>query len=1247
MEGHSETGAHPAAPRLRVLQWNVQGLRPKRHQVLQAISEEHLDIVLLQETLTPADFRWRVAGYTLHALPALEEGDHGCVTLVRSSIPHRRLPAPVHCGDGVEAMAVELQVGVQPLTVYNIYRSQRHQLEAGELLTLAAHTSLLVAGDFNAHHPMLQSVSPTNPTGRHLAGLLEDIPDVHLLNTGEATHVHGGRLDLTLVSGDLTPGATWQVHPTLTSDHYATLTTLAVAPPAPPRPPPRWNIRRADWAKFQAVLDEWWATYDPPDNLHQQERDLTAALERAADAAIPRCSQGRRHRPNWWYYNEEVREHNHRVNVHRKLYKKRPTPTNLRLLQDVVARARQVSLQAQEAKWLEWCASFTQHTTLGQLWRNLRTASGAAPPRPAAHPHPLQEAERLVDAFTSRGSSDQLPPRTRRLQQQLQLQRDEVVVGAREEADATDHPFTPQELTRAKKRGRDTATGADGVTYSMLTHAGPAGDAALLAVLNTSWRAGCLPPTWKDADIQPIPKPREPNNFRPISLLSCTAKTAERMVLYRLQWRVGRLHPHVFGFTRGVSTADCLITLLAHTNNRPTVTVFLDLEKAFELASPHAILTALVRKGVRGRLLAWLQDYLRHRRARVKFQGHKSSYREFENGTPQGGILSPFLFNLLMEQLVALPFREGTILLSYADDLALVVSGRGNQLTRAQQELDLISDKCEELGLKISAEKSRAMMVRAADPAWQLRVQGVELAWIDSYQYLGVWVDKRLSFTAHAAYLRERTQARLNVMRAMTRPTAGATFSVLRLYYVQAVRSLVDYSAPVLAALSPSQQERLEVVQNTAMRTMLGAPRWSSACVMQSETSLVPLSVRVQQVTACRVARVLQRDADGVAQRRLRLALVQDDAFLRRNPLLLGVQLAVHSIVRIVGWPWPQADLPAPTFRAPPPWEPPVANFTATRLPANKSACTTAELRQHALMAVARVSEPGCVTYFTDGSVDPDSGRTGAAAITGGSELAVRTPDHCSTLQTELVAIQLALEHAHHRQEATVVLHTDSRSGLQALQQPQPSDNVGLVTAILGSLQSLAAQGRRVRLNWIPSHVGVRGNEAADAAAKRAAAGPRVTRPVPPSLRQVKARARRAAMQTTRQTHRQLEARKRQAAWYATATDYQPLDASQQWPRADGVLLQRVRLGFCTREELYDGFEGRECEHCGRHSRRPLLHYLLSCPATAALRAPPPPPAQPAASDLLGGQEARTAHLVRHTSLEVMLRVLRTASPPH
>ncbi|XP_050724058.1 uncharacterized protein LOC127002289 [Eriocheir sinensis] len=615
-------------------------------------------------------------------------------------------------------------------------------------------------------------------------------------------------------------------------------------------------------------------------------------------------------------------------------------------------------------------------------------------------------------------------------------------------------------------------------------------------------------------------------------------------------------------------------------------------------------------------MLAWLRDYLHRRRARVRFQGHKSSFRELENGTPQGGILSPFLFNILMEQLVALPFREGTVLLSYADDLALVVTGRGNRMDKAQQALDLITEKCEALGLKISAQKSRAMAIRAATPAGQLQAQGIGLEWVNRYLYLGVWLDSRLSFTTQASYVGVRLRARVNVMRAMTRPGAGATFSVL---HVQEVRPLMDYCAPVLVSLSHSQQKKLEVAQNSALRVILGAPR----CV----------------------ARILLRDKEGVAQRRLRTAMAQGREVLGNNTWLIHTTSAVHGLTRTLGW-WREADVPAPSFHPPPPWEPSIAPFTATPMPASKALCITQELRQRALMSMEQVTEPGSAVYYTDGSVDPVSGRTGAAAITGETRLLCRTADHCSTLQTELAALLLALEHAQARPELTVVIHTDSRAGLEALQSPRVTDNVGLVTSVLGSLQSLAVQGKCVRLHWIPSHVGVRGNEAADEAAKRAAAGPTITRRVPLSLQQTKAEARHAASWEAHQSHRELEGWKKQAAWYSIATGYHPLDDAQQHPRADGVLLQRVRLGYSTREQLQDGFQGQECAHCGRHSRRPLVHYLLSCPATARLRSAPEPDTQPAPGGLLSSREVKAALLVQRSPPDLLLEVLRAAPPP-
>ena len=93
-------------------------------------------------------------------------------------------------------------------------------------------------------------------------------------------------------------------------------------------------------------------------------------------------------------------------------------------------------------------------------------------------------------------------------------------------------------------------------------------------------------------------------------------------------------------------------------------------------------------------------------------------------------------------------------------------------------------------------------------------------------------------------------------------------------------------------------------------------------------------------------------------------------------------------------------------------------------------------------------------------------------------------------------------------------------------------------------------------------------------------------------------------------------------------------------------ILLCVRLDYRTREELYDGFQGQECAHCGRHNCHPLLHYLLSCLATTTIRFAQPPPAQPEGLCFLTNSEAKAALLVRQTPSDVMLQVLRGAPPP-
>ena len=127
----------------------------------------------------------------------------------------------------------------------------------------------------------------------------------------------------------------------------------------------------------------------------------------------------------------------------------------------------------------------------------------------------------------------------------------------------------------------------------MIKNMGEDGKKAYLHLANFTLKKHIKPKSWQSQDIQPTPKPNDPNSFRPISLMSCLLKTAERMVLKRLQWKTGPLHPRQFAFTEGVGTTECIIDVLTYINNGASIAVFLDLEKAFELANAEAIIIIL------------------------------------------------------------------------------------------------------------------------------------------------------------------------------------------------------------------------------------------------------------------------------------------------------------------------------------------------------------------------------------------------------------------------------------------------------------------------------------------------------------------------------------------------------------------------------------------------------------------------------------------------------------------------------
>ena len=1196
--------------------------------LLKADAYEHKrDVILLQETGLREDTHTRFTGYTTYHLPAIAGETRGCSILVRNSIPSKRIDHPVNCGDNTEVLGVTLTLRHETIQIYNIYHHQEAPLEVSELLALCATTGVFIGGDFNAHHNILGS-DRQNRSGQHLAEVMDTVPEATLLNTGEPTHIHGGILDLSYSSPHLSHGAKWDIHDSLASDHFAITVTINSPKLASPEFVPRWNTRKADWPRFREELLKHLALTEPGLTINDVERRLVDALHQAANAAIPQTKRPQRTYKDAWYYDQRVKEYNQRINRARKLNRTHHSQETRDLLRAAIRTAREGKKKIRTEKWLEWCAGMNSRTTLSDLWKQVKIATGQKTPTTPSHPDPESEANRLVASYADRASSRQLSPTSIASLEEQQPAQDAIIQQACDRRHPADTAFTRHELRTALQPRPDTAAGADRVTYSMLRQAGEVAHEELLNVINTSYAAGLLPTAWKEATIHPIPKPREPGKTRPISLLSCLGKTAEKMVLQRLQWVAGPLQENVYAYRRGVGTRDCLFEMITSISGRKAVVAFLDMEKAFELANARAILTALARKGVDGRLLKWTKDFLTGRRARVRFQGHLSTYMSFENGTPQGSILSPYLFNILMEELVSTPLAAGTKVLCYADDIAIISTGR-NHLKNAQTAINRAAAKCQDLGLKINFAKTKAVYFNGARPEQPLRAQQQDIEWALHHPYLGVWIDHSLNFIHHTTVVAERVRARLRTMRAITATEGGANFQVLKLFYIQAIRAIVEYSAPLLIMASPNQLEILEKTQNEALRIMLGAKRWAKVVNMRAEADLPKLAHRVHTMNVSLLAKKLPEPKYSHLVRSIQQRLAQDEELFPTKTWTSHAAKGIKTLQVQTPLLSRTSDARHPEYQPTPPWQAPTYHFSVHKLTRNKASLCPADLADQAQQALRAQDIGDSEVYFTDGSVDPDTKRAAAAFVHTDTTGHFRLPDNSSTLQAELVAIEKALEDARPKHKH-VVLHTDSLGAIQSLQRHHISDNIHLITSIHAHAHNIRNQDRRITLNWIPSHTGIQGNDLADVAAKDALKIPTVTRNVVPSRALVKSATKKAGRLLTKQDVRcQTANGSLSATWYTIATtDTQPL--ANTLPRHTRTRLHRLRLGYHCEAEIFDTLP-RTCEHCNTPTHAPLIHYIEDCPRTAPY---------------LDRHSQNAPHILQHTIIDRLTQLVNALRPP-
>ena len=382
-------------------------------------------------------------------------------------------------------------------------------------------------------------------------------------------------------------------------------------------------------------------------------------------------------------------------------------------------------------------------------------------------------------------------------------------------------------------------------------------------------------------------------------------------------------------------------------------------------------------------------------------------------------------------------------------------------------------------GFKFSLSKTVAVhfcRIHRHHPDPDIYIKGQRIPCLEETKFLGLVFDHRLTWAAHLKYTKSVCLKAMSILKVLSHTSWGADRKTLIRLYKALILSKLLYGCELYSSATQRQLKTLDSIHHGGIRLATGGFKSSPISNLLVDAEEMPLELH-RQSSMVKYWYRLQRLPSSLAY--TSTSSESHFSYFETHPK--SPQPYGFRVRQLLS----NSDLPlekvfAFKSSAIPPWNLPEIDFCNYFICFKKD-LTEVETRSIFMEHIAE--HYGSNFIFTDGS----KSCAGAGFGVYNSQFYCKgaLPSVASVFTAELYAILKALEKIFSFGNENYTIFSDSKSALQCLSTYNPTNP--LVLEILQLLYKIETREITVKFCWVPAHVGVHGNEAADKLAKQAA----------------------------------------------------------------------------------------------------------------------------------------------------------------